>query len=91
MKFEELLDLTLREILENYCIVRNLECCFIYGVFKNEDIDRIFNEYNIEKDYPEAFNVENLIHDEVVLNYEDIKDYDALLRIMDNLGKKKKT
>ena len=47
MKFEELLDKPLREVLEEYCIVHNLECGGYYGIFKVSDIERIFNEYNI--------------------------------------------
>lgn len=91
MKFEELLDLSLREVLENYCIVHNLECGGYYGIFKNEDIEKIFKNYNIEEDYPEAFNVENLVNDEVVVTYQEpVKDYDYLIKVMDNLGISKK-
>ncbi len=91
MKINDLLDLTLREILENYVAVFNPECCFYYGIFKVEDIDKIFKEYNIEKDYPEAFEVENLISDELIIDFnEEIKDYNKLLKIMDNLGISKK-
>lgn len=91
MKFEDLLDLTLREVLENYVTVRNLECGYFYGVFKNEDIEQIFQEFNIEEDYPEAFNVENLVDDELIVDYQEpVKDYNSLLRIMDNLGISKK-
>ena len=32
MKIEDLLDLTLREILEKYGAVRNLECGYFYGI-----------------------------------------------------------
>lgn len=87
---EDLLDLTLREVLENYCTVNNLECGYYYGVFRQEDIDRIFKEYNV-KEYQEAFNVENLINDELIVSFQEkIKDYDKLTTIMKNLGISKK-
>ncbi|WP_458454372.1 hypothetical protein [Methanobrevibacter sp.] len=87
MKLEELLDLTLREVLEDYVAVNNLECGYYYGVFKGDDINRIFEEFNIEEDYPEAFHVENLINDELIVSFdEEIKDYNKLLKIMKNLG-----
>jgi len=91
MKLKELLDLTLREVLENYCCVNNLECGYYYGVFKVEDIEKIFKEYNINEDYPEAFNVENLINDELIVSFDEpIKDYDKLVTIMKNLDISKK-
>ena len=91
MKINDLLDLTLREILEKYCIVQNLECGYIYGVFKQDDVERIYEEYNVEEEYPEAFGVDNMISDEILVSYdEDIRDYATLIRIMENLGVNKK-
>ena len=87
MKINDLMDLTLREILENYVAVFNPECCYYYGIFRVEDIDRIFKEFNINKDYPEAFQVESLISDELIVDYDsEIRDYNVLLKIMENLG-----
>ena len=91
MKFEDLLDLPLREVLEKYCIAMNLECGYSYGVFKTDDIEQLFQEFNIEEDYPEAFSVRELIDEETILTYQEpIKDYNKLLTIMDNLGISKK-
>ena len=87
---DKLLDMTLREVLENYCLVFNPECCFYYGIFKIKDIDKLYKEYNIEEDYPEAFCPESMITDEVIDLDEPVRDYDVLLRIMDNLGISKK-
>ena len=86
MLIKELLDLTLREILEEYCTVCNLECGYYYGVFKATDIDEIFEQYKVE-DYEEAFDVDNLISYEIIPSFdEEVRDYDTLIRIMDNLG-----
>lgn len=90
MIIEEILDLPLREILENYCTVCNLECGYYYGVFKIEDIDEIFEHYNVNE-YEEAFQVEDLIHCDVIGTYQDeVRDYNTLVRIMENLGVSKK-
>jgi hypothetical protein len=86
MKLEELLDLTLREIVNTYCVVWNLECGYAYGIFKIEDIDQIIEEYNVLEEYPEAFSPEPLISHEVTDVCEEIRDYEVLTRIMDNLG-----
>lgn len=91
MKFEELLDYTLREILEEYCCINNLECGFYYGIARLDDIDQLYEEYNIEEDYNEAFQVESLISDDLVVDWsEDIIDYNRLLNIMKQLGISKK-
>lgn len=89
MKFNELLDLTLREVLENYCTVLNLECGYHYGIFKQEDIEQIFEEYNINE-YPEAFAVEPLISSEILDGVEEVKGYKSLVKIVNNLGISKK-
>ena len=49
------MDLTLREVLENYVVLHNLECGYYYGLAKADDVEKLFKKYNIEEDYPEAF------------------------------------
>ena len=91
MKFEDLLDKPLREILENYVVLHNLECGGYYGLAKADDVEELFKNYNIETDYPEAFNVESIIQDEVLTDYgEAIVDYSKMETIMNNLGISKK-
>ena len=76
MKIKDLMDLTLGEILEKYCAVYNLECCYYYGITEIDKIDEIFENYNIEE-YSEAFNIENLINDELLLSSDDdLLEYD---------------
>lgn len=87
----DLLDLTLREILDKYCAILNLECGYYYGIFKFEDVDQIYEEFNVEEDYPDGFCVESIVNDELVVDFdESVKDYDTLLRIMSNLGVSRK-
>ena len=91
MKLNELLDLTLREILEEYGAVYNTECSYYYGVSSFDNLDELYKNYNIDEDYPEAFTVENLINDELIVSFdEDILDYTALEKIMKNLNIRKK-
>ena len=91
MKLKDIMDLTLREVLETYCVVSNPECGYYYGIFKREDVEKVYEEFNIDKDYPEAFCMECLINEEVFVSVSDeIREYDVLLRIMDNLGISKK-
>lgn len=82
-----LLDLTLREILEEYCTIHNLECGGYYGVFQQNDVEQIFKEYNIDE-YPEAVHCEPLVDDEII--DLTVKGRDSLIRIMENLGINKK-
>lgn len=49
-------------------------------------------KYNIEEDYPEAFNVESVIQDEVLVDYgEELVDFSKMERIMQNLDISKKS
>ena len=54
-------------------------------------MEKLFKNYNIDEDYPEAFNVESVIQDEVLTDYgEEIIDYKKMEKIMQNLGVSKK-
>ena len=70
MRIEELLDLTLREVLENYCTVCNLECGYYYGVFKKDDIDELYEHYNVEE-YTEAFFVDEFMKSDVGFSLQE--------------------
>ena len=89
-KIEDLLDLSLREVLEKFVAIQSLECCYYYGIAPVELIEKLFENYNIDE-YAEAFNVQNLIDDELLVSYSDpILTYEKLERIMENLGISKK-
>jgi len=91
-KLTELLDMKLGEVLERYVQIYNAECGYLYGIADLDDIDRLYSEYNIEDEYPEAFMPENLIHHELDIYSEDarVMPYEKLERIMKNLGITKK-
>lgn len=86
MKIEDLYDLTLGEILDEYCVLFNEECGYIYGITRFDLVERMFEEFDVES-YSEAMVVNNLISDELIINSnEDIIDYDKICSIMKNLG-----
>lgn len=90
MKIEDLYDLTLGELLDEYCILFNEECGYIYGITSFDLAEKMFDEYDIES-YSEAMVVNNLLADELIINSnEDLIDYDKICRIMKNLGISKK-
>ena len=90
MKLEELMEMTLKEVLETFVGIRSLECCYWYGIAKADDVEKLFENYNIEE-YEEAFDVANLIEDELLVSHqEEVLTYDVLERIMENLGISKK-
>lgn len=91
MTIDDLLDLTLREVLDNYVSIQSLECGYFYGITTVEDAKKIFEEYGVEETYAEAFFVDNLVNDELLLDGNKlILDYNKLVNIMNNLGVDKK-
>ena len=92
-KLTELLNMRLSEVLEKYVQIYNAECGYLYGIADLDDVDRLYSEYNIDKEYPEAFMPEDLIHHELDICSEDaeVMSYEKLEVIMKNLGITKKT
>ena len=91
-KLTELLDMRLSEVLEKYVQIYNAECGYLYGIADLDDVDRLYSEYNIDKEYPKAFMPEDLIHHELNIYSEDaeVMTYEKLEVIMKNLGITKK-
>ena len=77
-----LLDLTLKEILQKYCVVQSPECNFSYGIAKWEDIKKLEEEY----DFSNQASIEGncLISDEIDL--DNRLDLTALKKLCDNIG-----
>lgn len=91
MKIEDLMDMTLREVLDSYGAIYNPECGYYYGIASFEDIDELYYEYDIDEVYPEAFEVENLIRDEIIVAFdEELISFNRLEKIMKNLDIPKK-
>ena len=91
IKLNELLDKTLREVLDEYCAIYSPECGYWYGVTSYDDIDELYEHYNIEEEYSEAFVPTSIIDDELIISFdEELMDYNKLEHIMNNLGISKK-
>jgi len=91
-KLAELLDMKVGDVLERYVQIFNGECCFLYGIAELDDVERLYHEYNIKEEYPEAFIMENLIDDKLNIYSEDaeVMSYEKLEVLMKNLGIRKK-
>lgn len=89
MKVSDLLDLTVREVLDEHCVLFSPECCYTYGVTTYDKAEAMYNEYNVEEEYPESMSVEPLISHEI-WDHDELIDEDKIKRIMDNLGISKK-
>ena len=81
-----LLDLTVRELLDEYGLMYSPECDYKYGVIEYNDAERLYKEYDLD-DCPSVC-VEELIDPELVdltpLTYEELEC------LMENLGVNKR-
>ena len=90
MKLTEILDLTLREILNEYCILYSAECDYIYGVTTHDVIEEMNDKYDL-CDEP-SIAVDSLINMEVLGELEDAQNDKEILTmenieaIIENLG-----
>ena len=89
MKIDDLMDMTVRELLDQYCVVYSPECGYHYGITTWENANEIYEEYDLEEEY--CFEGDYLIPldygfdcGEEVLTLENLKD------LMDRLGIVKK-
>ena len=87
---KELYDLTVGELLDEYCLLENLECGYYYGLVRLDFLDEVYEEYNIREEYPEAFDPQSIIPDEILVMEDSIISYDKLIRILRELGISKK-
>ena len=89
MKVDDLFDMTVRDLLEEYCVVYSPECDYNYGVAHWDDVNQIYEEFDLEEQY--CFSGDSLIP----LDYgfddgEDVLDIKKLRCIMYKLGIAKK-
>lgn len=90
MIVEDLLDLTLREILEKYCMLYSLECDYYYGMTTYDDAEKLFDEYGLDDSdsAPIQVYIEPVIpFDFYGLEFNtEIFNYEHLEKIMDYFG-----
>ena len=89
MKIDDLMEMKVRDLLDEYCVVYSPECGYNYGISRWEDVNKIPDEFDLEDHY--CFSGNFLIpidygfdEGEEVLTLKDLKC------IMDKLGIAKK-
>ena len=81
----DLMKLPLEEIIDNYCIIYNLECGIPYGVAAIEDANQMPAKYDLS-DEP-AFTAEPIIPEDYIIDYDKpILTLEKLEKILDCLG-----
>ena len=48
MKVDDLWDKTIKEVLEDYCILYSPECDYNYGICRWDDANAMYEEYDLE-------------------------------------------
>lgn len=89
MILDDLLDMKVREVLDEFCVAFSLECDWFYGVARWEDVNKMFEEYDLEDEY--CFAGEGLVNYGLEMSESDqVLEVEDLRRILDNLGIEKK-
>ena len=89
MKVDDLMQMTVEDLLNEYCITYSPECDYNYGIARWEDAEQIYEEFDLEEQY--CFSGDSLIP----LDYgfdggEDVLDINDLRVVMAKLGIAKK-
>lgn len=85
MKIDDLMDLTVRELLDEYCITYSPECDYNYGIARWGDVAQIYDEFDLEDHY--CFSGDSLIPlDYCFDSGEEVLTLDDLRCLMDKLG-----
>ena len=89
MLIEDLLDMTLRDILEEFCFVFSPECGYLYGIARFDDAIAMWDEFDLEEEY--CFDTEPIMGWSMEVDFRDeVLEIDKLREILDMLGIKKK-
>ena len=89
MKIDDLMKMTVGELLDEYCVVYSPECGYNYGIARWDDANEIYEEFDLEEQY--CFCGDSLIP----LDYgfdcgEEVLEMKTLRHLMDRLGIPKK-
>lgn len=89
MLISDLLEMKLKDILDEYCVVFSPECDYTYGISTWEDAERMYEEYDLEDEY--CYSADTLVPclNEFYLT-DEILDEERLDKILDMLGIEKK-
>lgn len=86
MKIDDLMEMKVKDVLDEYCLLYSPECDYNYGIGKWDDVAQIYEEFDLEDQY--CFDGDYLIpvdygfdSGEIVLDLQDLKQIMAKLGI----------
>lgn len=89
MKVDDLMQMTVEEVLSEYCIVYSPECDYNYGIARWDDANQIYEEFDLEDQY--CFDGDSLIPMDYGFDSgEPVLDLKDLRQVMAKLGIAKK-
>ena len=89
MKFDDLLEMKFRDVLDEFCITFSPECDYFYGISRWDDVNQMWEEFDLEDEY--CFEGDSLLLYEMEMTGEDkILEADDLRRILDTIGIERK-
>lgn len=51
MKIDDLMEMKVKDVLDEYCILYSPECDYNYGIGRWEDAYKIYEEFDLEEQY----------------------------------------
>lgn len=89
MKIDDLFNMTVGELLDEYCLVCSPECGYNYGITRWDDANQIYEEFDLEEQY--CFEGDSLIPFDYGFDTgEEVLELEDLRQIMAKLGIAKK-
>ena len=86
---DDLLDMTLRDVLDEFCFVYSPECGYLYGIARWEDAYKMWDEYDLKEEY--CFDSESIMAYPMEVDLQqEVITLEGLRRIMNNLGMEKR-
>lgn len=83
----DLLDMTIRDLLEEYCVLFSPECGYYYGLATIEDAQKVFEDYLKDCSEHPSFSAEPIIPIDMEFEDSKILSLDDLEHILeDHLG-----
>lgn len=85
MMIDDMLEMPLKDVLDQFCLVYSPECDYHFGIARWEDVSLMFDEFDLEDKY--CFSGDSLIPlDYGVDEGEEILSADDLRCLVDKLG-----
>lgn len=84
LTLEDLMDMKLRDVLDEFCITYSPECDYHYGIARWDDVKQIFENFDLDEVY--CFDGDDLIPIDYLYCSDDILSYEDLKEVMSKLG-----